>query len=180
MRTAIASMFVATSLLAVPPAEAQEWVFTGTIASADQFDTYVTPISAGQVVVATLVCDEVAPGDRPLDPVLSAYMPSNPGPIDPINADFYNDDGFGTDDFPTGVDCNAFDSSFIRFVAPETGDYTWRVDGFGSSTGPYTLTITAVDQTFETIPTLDSAGLAALAAGMVAASWFVFRRRRRA
>ncbi|MGH7263730.1 MAG: FG-GAP-like repeat-containing protein, partial [Candidatus Rokuibacteriota bacterium] len=57
------------------------------------------------------------------------------------SSDFFNDDGFGLDDDPNGIDCNAFDSSRLIFRAPVTGTYTFRADGFGSSTGPYSLTI---------------------------------------
>jgi hypothetical protein len=94
----------------------------------------------GTAVEATLVCEEIAPGNRPLAPVLSAYNPGS-DPSSTLNADFFNDDGFGLDDDPNGVDCNAFDSSRLRFRAPVNGTYTFRADGFGSSTGPYTLTI---------------------------------------
>jgi hypothetical protein len=115
-------------------------VFSGNIASGAQFDLYSVTIEGGTQVTATLVCDEIAPGDRPLDPVLSVYFPGS-DPSDTINADVYNDDGFGLDDDPNGVDCNAFDSSRVIFTAPTTATYIFRADGFGSSTGPYTLSI---------------------------------------
>lgn len=133
----IAVMFV----LAVSPTSAQTlFVVSGNIASGAQFDLYTVTLGPGVLYTATLVCDELTPGNRPLDPVLSAYLPGS-DPSDTINADYYNDDGFGTDDDPNGVDCNAFDSSRIIFSVPATLTVTFRADGFGSSTGPYTLTI---------------------------------------
>lgn len=113
--------------------------YTGTIASGAQFDLYTLDLTAGDSVTATLICafDGVS---RPLDPVLSAYEPGT-DPSDTINAQYYNDDGFGLDDDPAGVDCDAFDSSRFSFIAPVTGTYTFRADGFGSSTGPYVLSI---------------------------------------
>lgn len=115
-------------------------VHSGNILSAAQYDLYTQFLTQGSVITATLVCDEIAPGNRPLDPVLSVFLPG----ADTSNTSYafaYNDDGFGLDDDPSGVDCNAFDSSRIFFTAPVTGTYTFRADGFGSSTGPYTLTI---------------------------------------
>ncbi len=116
--------------------------FSGVIASGAQYDLYTVDLPANITVVATLVCDPVAPGDRPLDPVLSVFFPGG-NPSDTSFADVYNDDGFGTDDDPNGVECNAFDSSRVRFSTPVAGTYTFRADGFGSSTGPYTLTVGA-------------------------------------
>jgi hypothetical protein len=110
------------------------------IASGAQYDIYTLHIAQGANIVATLVCDEIAPGDRPLDPVLSVFLPDH-NTSNTVNAAYYNDDGFGLDDDPSGVDCNAFDSSRVIFTATVTGVYQFRVDGFGSSTGPYTLRI---------------------------------------
>jgi len=114
--------------------------YSGNIAAGPQYDLYTLHLAEGDRVKATLICDEIAPGDRPLDPVLSVFFPGSDS-SDTINADRYNDDGFGLDDSADGVDCNAFDSSRIRFTVPADGDYTFRADGFGSSTGPYTLRI---------------------------------------
>ena len=127
--------------------------YSGNIASDDQYDLYTVTLHAGDRVVATLICDEIAPDDRPLDPILSAYFPGVDS-SDLTNATKYNDDGFGSDDSPDGVDCNAFDSARLRFRVEEGGEYTFRVDGFGSSTGPYSLRIRASqdggsDQWFE-------------------------------
>jgi hypothetical protein len=97
--------------------------FSGTISSGAQFDRYSLSYRAGQSLVADLTCDDPAT----LDPVLSLYDGSN-------TLVAYNDDG--------GIKpCNAFRSSRIVFTIPETGTYTWQVDGFGSSTGTYTLSI---------------------------------------
>jgi hypothetical protein len=128
-------------VVAVSPTSAQTlFVTSGNIASGAQFDLYGMTLSPGLLYTATLVCDELTPGNRPLDPVLSVFFPGSDS-SDTINADVYNDDGFGTDDDPNGVDCNAFDSSRVRFSVPATMAVTFRADGFGSSTGPYTLTI---------------------------------------
>jgi hypothetical protein len=126
-------------LLIAPAAMALDLSFQGNIASGAQFDLYTISLIAGENVVATLVCDFDGVS-RPLDPVLSVYFPGS-DPSNTINADVYNDDGFGLDDDPNGVDCDAFDSSRVFFSAPVTGDYIFRADGFGSSTGPYTLEI---------------------------------------
>jgi hypothetical protein len=179
MRKPIAALLFAAALIVAPAAQAQEWVFTGNIASADQYDLHTVELIAGETATATLVCDEVAPGDRPLDPVLSVYFPNNPGSDDTINANVYNDDGFGQDDFPIGVDCNAFDSSIVQFTALASGTYTFRADGFGSATGPYTLTI-GLGQTWISIPTLGEVGFATLALALAMAAVLVLRRRRQA
>jgi hypothetical protein len=128
-------------LLASSPAAAQTTVHTGTIASGAQFDLYTSFLIRGTRVEARLICEELVPGSRPLDPVLSMYFPGGGDPTDVATADAYNDDGFGSDDDPEGVDCNAFDSSRLILVTPRTGTYTFRADGFGSSTGPYSLSI---------------------------------------
>lgn len=127
-------------LVGVSAVSAAGYSFSGNIASGAQYDLYTVPLIAGETVVATLVCDFDGVS-RPLDPVLSVYFPGSDS-SDTINADVYNDDGFGSDDDPSGVDCDAFDSSRVIFAAPVTGDYIFRADGFGSATGPYTLNIT--------------------------------------
>jgi hypothetical protein len=159
------------ALLALMPSAASAKVvrFTGTIASGPQFDTFLIPLKAGDRVDTRLICEEIAPGNRPLDPVLSVFRPGK-SPADTANADFFNDDGFGKDDDPAGVDCSAFDSSRIRFTAPFTGPYTFRADGFGSATGPYSLTIiTASDFDFD----FDGKADLGVFRGSTA-QWFVF------
>lgn len=126
-------------LAAVGAASAVSVTISGTIASGAQFDLYTVDFVAGEDVIATLVCDFDGVS-RPLDPVLSVFFPGG-NPSNTIFADVYNDDGFGLDDDPNGVDCDAFDSSRVIFTAPVTGTYTFRADGFGSSTGPYILSI---------------------------------------
>lgn len=134
-------LIAVATLLTAHAAAGAATVYTGNIMSAAQYDLYTVTLTAGELVTATLVCDEESPGVRPLDPVLSAFLPGV-DPSDTSNANFYNDDGFGSDDAPNaGVDCAAFQSSRIRFVAPVDGVYTFRADGFGSATGPYTLAI---------------------------------------
>jgi hypothetical protein len=131
-------------IVAVSPTSAQTTlgVVSGNILSGAQYDLWAIDLEGGTQVIATLVCDEIAPGNRPLDPVLSVFFPGSDS-SDTINADVYNDDGFGSDDDPSGVDCNAFDSSRVIFTVPANGTYIFRADGFGSATGPYTLTITS-------------------------------------
>ena len=130
---------VVALVLAIPAVFALDLSFSGNIASGAQYDLYTVSLIAGEHVVATLVCDFDGTS-RPLDPVLSVYFPGSDS-SDTINADVYNDDGFGQDDDLNGVDCDAFDSSRVNFSAPVSGDYTFRADGFGSATGPYTLEI---------------------------------------
>lgn len=178
MRMRLAFPLLALAALAAAVVEAQQSVFTGTIASGDQYDLHTVFLVTGQQVGASLVCDFDGVS-RPLDPVLSVFRPSNPDTDDVLLSDYYNDDGFGTDDFPWGVDCDAFDSSYVTFTAGETGDYTFRADGFGSSTGPYILTVDRAD-TWVSIPTLDEVGFAALALALAAAALILLRRRRAA
>ena len=132
-------------LLVVSPslghAQAFSQTNSGSIDTGDEYDLYTLNLAEGLVITGTLVCDELTPGgSRPLDPVLSVYFPGS-DPSDVANADVYNDDGFGADDDPAGVDCDAFQSSRVIFTVPATGSYVFRADGFGSSTGPYTLAI---------------------------------------
>lgn len=176
-RVPILALAVAT--LAYVPASAQIFETSGTISSGAQYDLYSIELSGSLQIVATLVCDEtvLGNGDRPLDPVLTVYLPGNGGTNDTANADAYNDDGFGSDDYPEGVDCNAFDSSIVKFTTPFSGDYVFRADGFGSSTGPYTLTVSAGPSILD-IPTLSQVGLAGLALLLIAASLVVLRKRR--
>ncbi len=169
--------------LAALPADAQvPFQTSGNIASGAQYDLYTITLSANLAVTGTHVCDETSPGsgDRPLDPVLSVFFPGNTGWDDTINSDVFDDDSFGQDDDENGVDCNAFDSARVIFIAPVDGDYVFRADGFGSSTGPYTLTITAEAQSPLAIPTLDQVGLAGLALLLAVASIFFLRKRRAA
>ncbi len=127
------------SAFAVNAVSAADYSFSGNIASGAQFDLHTISMLAGESATATLVC-EFDGTSRPLDPVLSVFFPGSDS-SNTINADVYNDDGFGSDDDPSGVDCDAFDSSRVIFTAPVTGDYIFRADGFGSSTGPYSLVI---------------------------------------
>jgi hypothetical protein len=168
------SVFVFAVVCAAHPAAAQlPQTHSGDILTAAQYDLYVVNVNKGDILQATLVCDEIAPNDRPLDPVLSVYFPGSDS-SDTVNADVYNDDGFGSDDDPNGVDCNAFDSSRVTFVSPVTAAITFRADGFGSATGPYTLNIVRLPFTVE-IPTLDVVGLTLL---MLALAGFALYRLR--
>jgi len=97
--------------------------FSGYISSGVQTDVYSVYHQAGTSVIADLTCDDPAS----LDPVLSLY--DSDGILIARN-----DDG--------GIKhCDAFWSSRIVYTFSESGTYTWHVDGFGSSTGPYTLRI---------------------------------------
>lgn len=139
----LALCIFAISLIAAPAAAA-DGTYTnsvsGNILTGDQYDLWAMDLGPGVSVVATLTCDFDGVS-RPLDPVLSAFAPGV-DTSDTINATFYNDDGFGSDDDANGVDCDAFDSSRIFMNANPSGEWVFRVDGFGSATGPYTLTIT--------------------------------------
>jgi hypothetical protein len=137
-RGSILALLVFVLLISASVTFAETSVFTGFIASGSQYDLYSLTFTVPTQVTATLVCDFDGVS-RPLDPVLSVFDEFG-NPADIITAILYNDDGFGLDDFPNGVDCDAFDSSYLNFNV-EPGTYTFRVDGFGSSTGPYTLTI---------------------------------------
>ena len=137
----VGAFIAVISALAAPMALAGPQVYRGTITTGPQFDLYNIPLLAGQGVIGRLICEELSPASRPLDPVLSVFFPGS-DPSDVANADVFNDDGFGSDDNPAeGIDCNAFDSSQVIFTAPVTGNYVLRADGFGSATGPYSLTI---------------------------------------
>lgn len=116
--------------------------FNGNITSGAQYDLYTVELSEGDQVTATLVCDFDGVS-RPLDPILSVFYPDRDS-SDTLYANVYDDDGFGLDDDPNGVDCDGFDSSRVMFEAPVAGIYTFRADGFGSSTGLYTLSITII------------------------------------
>jgi hypothetical protein len=137
VRIVLLSGFV--TLFAVPVVAGPHFTRTSTIASGPEYHLFSIPLIAGMGVTATLVCDFNGVS-RPLDPVLSVYFPGV-DPSDTINASVYNDDGFGLDDSVQGTDRDAFDSSQVMFAAPVTGMYFFRAEGFGSSTGPYTLTI---------------------------------------
>lgn len=156
-------------------AHAATFVFSGNILTGAQFDTYPIFLTRGDSIVATLVCDQVQGGSRPLDPTLSIFLPLSL-PNDTAFAAFYNDDGFGLDDDPNGVDCDAFDSSRIIAQAPQSGTFTFRVDGFGSSTGPYTLTVNTTPG-HDSIPTLNEYGLILI--GLLLAGFALRRLRQR-
>ncbi len=168
---------VALALLGAPTAvAAQDYSAMGMISSGADFDVHTVNLPSGAQVDARLICLETVPGnnDRPLDPVLSVFFPSNPDPVpDTNNADVFNDDGFGSDDDPLlGVDCNAFDSSRVIFITPEPGMYRFRADGFGSSTGPYLLEIYIT----EGVPTLPFPFYLTLAGLTAALGAFALRR----
>lgn len=120
---------------AVSPAHAEfQKTFTGTITSGSDYKLHTVDLGAGQSVTATLVCAEIAPGNRPLDPVLTVFFPGS----DPTNYgdyDLYDDDGLKS------VPCNAWWSSTVSFTTTVSGTYTFRADGFSTSTGPYILTV---------------------------------------
>ena len=162
-------------LAASLPVQAAHYQYTGNITSGAQFDTYPIFLTRGDLITATLVCDQVQGGSRPLDPALSVFLPFDPA-IDTAAAVLYNDDGFGTDDDPAGVNCDAFDSARIIARAPQSGTFTFRADGFGSATGPYTLTIDT-EPGYNGIPTLNQYGLILL--GLLLAGFALHGLRRR-
>ena len=139
------------------------------ISTGDEYDLYTVTLPVGSIF-GTLVCDRRV--SRPLDPTLAVFFPGNTNTDNTSLADVYNDDGFGSDDDPAGVDCDAFDSSRVIFNAPVAGDYVFRADGFGSSIGPYTLTIGVTLLILE-VPTLDYVGFAGFALLLVGASFYL-------
>jgi len=163
---------------AAAPAQPADFMVSGSIDSGAEFDLYDIELAIGHRVTGLAICteDPGVPGSRPLDPVLRVYFPGG-DPSDDTAQDVFNDDGFGLDDDPNGVDCDAFDSSRVQFIVPFDGTYTFRVDGFGSSTGPYDLIVTSVMGPIQEIPTLGTVGLAALAGVIAVAALLLFRRR---
>ncbi|TAL09764.1 MAG: hypothetical protein EPO03_02085 [Porticoccaceae bacterium] len=149
----------------VAPATALTVVNTGNITTGAQFDLYTLDLRQREIVHVSLVCDD----PFTLDTVLTVFTPGS-DPSDTGNAFKYNDDG-GT------VVCGGFRSSDITFDAPIGGTYTFRADGFGSSTGPYTMTIETLG--IREIPTLGVAGLVALCLMLVLAGAAVFASGRR-
>ncbi|MBX3065322.1 MAG: hypothetical protein U0528_17865 [Anaerolineae bacterium] len=112
---------------------ATSYVFSGSITSDTDFKLHQVGLSAGESVVATLVCT-----DGTLDPVLTVYDPSNV-------AVAWDDDSY--------TPCNSASSSYVSFVAAVGGQYTFRADGFSTSTGPYTLTVTTNGNPGRPVPT---------------------------
>ena len=171
MRMRTIESLLAILLVALPGlgyAQAFSQTNSGSIDSGDEYDLYTLNLSEGLVVTGTLVCDELTPGgSRSLDPVLSVYFPGS-DPSDIANADVYNDDGFGADDDPAGVDCDAFQSSRVIFTVPATGSYVFRADGFGSSIGPYTLALRG--ELPLSVPMLGTTGLLLLILAMLVAA----------
>lgn len=105
--------------------------YTGTIASDPQYDLYSLDLAQGNIVTATVYCAD--PPDNTLDTILTAFFPGS----DTSDTDFanvYNDDG-------GSKACGGYRNSSLNFVAPTSGSFTLRVDGFGSSIGDYTLVI---------------------------------------
>lgn len=95
--------------------------FSGVITSGADFHRHAVDLVEGIYYTADLVC-----ADGTLDPVLSVFDPNGVMVA-------YNDDG--------GTPCNSFRSSHVTFRAPSDGTFQFQADGFGSSTGPYTLTV---------------------------------------
>jgi hypothetical protein len=162
-------LILAVSLIALSSsmaAHAAHYVFTGNILTGAQFDLYPIFLNQFDRVTATAVCDP-SPNNT-LDTVLTAFRPGA-DTSSTNNAAFYNDDG-GPED------CGGFHSSRLVFEAPQGGPWTFRVDGFGSATGPYTLTIDTVGDA-RPIPTLNEYGLILL--GLLLAGFAMRGLRRR-
>jgi hypothetical protein len=105
--------------------------FSGNIASDPQYDLYSVDLAQGNIVTATTFCAD--PPNNTLDSILTVFFPGSDS-SDTDNANVYDDDG-------GSQACGGFRNSTLRFVAPENGTFTFRVDGFGSATGEYTLFI---------------------------------------
>jgi hypothetical protein len=135
------------------PAAAAHYQYTGNILTGDQFDTYIVPLVRGDFVVATAVCD---PANPTLDTILYLFIPGVPATDTQLAA-------ASNDDDPGGSSCGGFRSSRITYRAGAEGTYAFRVDGFGTATGPYTLTIDTTPGPGG-IPTLGEYGLMLLGA----------------
>lgn len=153
-----------------PTLRADVFHYAGTIATGAQYDLYTISLPAHTRVVADLVC--APPPDNTLDTILTLFAPGA-DTSDTANATFYNDDG-GT------ADCGGFHSSRLDVIVDTGGDWTFRVDGFGSAVGDYTLDIVTSDASIVAIPTLDGVGLTLLVLMLSGAALFVMRRQRRA
>lgn len=128
----IVGLLVGVALLfAVTGVFAASYAFSGTIASGPQYDLYSINLIGGESVDATVYCAD--PPNNTLDTIVSVYFPGS-DPSSTANADVYNDDG-------GSQLCGGFHNSHLAFGAPVTGVYVFRVDGFGSATGDYTLNI---------------------------------------
>jgi len=160
------TLVLALMIALAPALPAAEYHYSGTIASGAQYDLYSIPLAETDDVVADLVCGT----PNTLDTVLSAYAPGV-DPSDTVNATYYNDDG-------GSVACGGFLSSHLEFRAFHSGDWTFRVDGFGSAVGDYTLDIVTRYGGTQAIPTLDSFGLVALALALSGLAFVMMRRRR--
>lgn len=134
-RFSILIALLAILVVAMPASAALVYTFTGTIADDGETDSYNVTLNAGDFVLVRATCDEVAPGDRPLDPVVTVF--------DPTNSDVaYNDDG-------NQPACNNFDTACTTFTAAVSG--TFRFDVYDAAGGPfpapYTLVIVVGDPT---------------------------------
>ncbi len=160
-------LILAALLVVAPALRAESFHFEGNITSGAQYDLYPIDLPPGTHVFADLTC-----GDPfTLDTILSIFAPGA-DTSDTTNALFYNDDG--------GPDvCGGFHSSRLDVWLPGPGVYTFRVDGFGSATGPYTLDI-ETSRVAEAIPTLDTVGLSLLALALAGGSLLLLRRQRKA
>ncbi len=154
----------------VPALRADVYHYDGVIADGAQYDVYTITLPPHTRVVADLVC--APPPDNTLDTILTMFAPGV-DPSDLANASYYNDDG-GT------ATCGGFLSSRLDVIVASGGDWQFRVDGFGSAIGAYTLDIATYNATTIAIPTLDSAGLVLLVLMLSGAALFVMRRKRRA
>lgn len=124
LRRFVAVLIVLAIILVAGSVLAATQSFSGNIASGAQTDTYSVYYQDGQAVIGDLRCDDTGL----LDTVLSLYDDANV-----LVA--YNDDG-------GPKPCGGFHSSLISYTISKSGVYTWHVDGFGSSTGGYTLQLT--------------------------------------
>lgn len=135
-RRLIVFTFIALIAFALVPSQpstvlADGGTRSGVIASGAQYDLHTFTIGADTPITVTVTCAS-APNNT-LDTILTIFFPGS----DPSNtsyANLYNDDG--------GAQvCGGFHNSTASFVAPVSGDYIFRVDGFGSATGGYSLDV---------------------------------------
>lgn|GEM_PF-1312943 len=125
-------VIVAAFIFVLPTAADDGVSFSGTISFVGDSNDHNVSLSAGQNVIAELICTEASPGNRPLDPYLTVYGPNG--------FSIYNDDDYSIQN------CNSASSSLVTFIVPTSGTYTFNAAGCCSSTGPYRLNINSGEE----------------------------------
>ena len=90
-------------------------------------------INEGDEIIATALCETDAEGLRPIDTTLSINAPQTDGSLEGLA--WYNDDS------DTVIECAAYRSSQISFIAPVSGVYEFVVENVSVRSGPFSLTV---------------------------------------